>query len=157
VGKQCQTTTEGLISPTDYEALFALVSIHSMLQRRIDEVLMDEHKLSFSELEVLCRLKDLEPQSVRSLSEQLICISRTRASRVMQGLVDRGYLQRSADQGDGRISLISFTPEGEKFTHEAARTFEEAVRRFFIEPLDERDIAAIRRIWRKLEAATDEA
>jgi hypothetical protein len=34
-----------------------------------------------------------------------------------------------------------------------ARTFEESVQKYFVDPLDDEDIAAITRIWNKLEAA----
>jgi DNA-binding MarR family transcriptional regulator len=76
-----------------------------------------------------------------------------RASRLVQELVDAGHLQRGADQGDGRRSLISFTPAGRRYSLKVARTFEAAILRYFIDPLDEEDIAAIVRIWDKLRAA----
>jgi DNA-binding MarR family transcriptional regulator len=153
VGKLCAPSTEGLISPPQAEAMFGFLVSHATLTRRVDAVMMSRHKLSFSEFEVLCRVKDGEPISVRQVAEQLVSISRTRASRVVQDLIDRGYLRRSADQGDGRISLISFTAEGEAFAHQAAETFEEAVHRYFVAPLDDKDIAALNRIWAKLEDA----
>lgn len=67
----------------------------------------------------------------------------------MQDLVDAGYLQRGADQGDGRVSLISFIDEGRRYAAEVARTFEEQVKKHFAEPLDAEDIAALTRIWDK--------
>ena len=90
---------------------------------------------------------------MRSLADRLVSVSRTRASRLVQELVDAGYLQRCADQGDGRKSLISFTSEDRRYSEKVARTFEDAIIRYFIEPLDEEDIAAIARIWEKLRAA----
>ncbi|HEY6890748.1 MAG TPA: MarR family transcriptional regulator, partial [Solirubrobacter sp.] len=113
----------------------------------------ERFQLSFSAYEILCRLKDEEPQSVRSLAGQLVSISPTRASRVVQDLVDAGHLQRGADQGDGRRSLISFTPAGRRYEAKVSRVFEQAVLEHFIEPLDDEDIAAISRIWEKLRAA----
>ena len=146
--------THGLITLDQEEAWFALLSTHAALTHRVEEALMEKHGLSFSEFEILCRLKlSCIPLSVRALADRLVTISRTRASRVMQELINGGYLMRSADQADGRVSLISFTPEGHEFARVAARTFEEAVRRFFVEPLDEEDIAAILRIWKKLDPA----
>jgi DNA-binding MarR family transcriptional regulator len=90
---------------------------------------------------------------VRSLAGQLVSISPTRASRVVQDLVDAGYLQRGADQGDGRKSLISFTREGRRYAEKVSRVFEQAVLDHFIAPLDDEDIAAIARIWEKLSVA----
>jgi len=71
----------------------------------------------------------------------------------VRDLIDGGYLQRGADQADGRISLISFTDKGRRYTAEAARTFEESAQKYLAGPLDGQDIAAITRIWGKLRAA----
>jgi DNA-binding MarR family transcriptional regulator len=146
-------TAAQLITPQQQDAWFALLFAHASITDRIDRDLHERHRISFSATEILCRLYDEEPQSVRSLADQLVSVSPTRASRLVQELVDAGYLQRGADQGDGRKSLISFTSEGRRYSEKVARTFEDAILRYFIEPLDEEDIAAIARIWEKLQAA----
>ena len=150
-------TVAQVITPGQQDAWFALLFAHASVTDRIDRVLQQRHRISFSATEILCRLHDEEPQSVRSLADQLVSVSRTRASRLVQELVDAGYLQRGADQGDGRKSLISFTSEGRRFSEKVARTFEDAILRYFVEPLDEEDIAAIVRIWEKLRAAQNAA
>jgi DNA-binding MarR family transcriptional regulator len=142
-----------IISQDQEDAWFALLFTHATVTARIDAVLMERHQLSFSAFEILCRLKDSEPQPVRVLAGQLVSVSPTRGSRLVQDLIDGGYLQRGADQGDGRISLISFTDKGRRYAAEAARTFEEAVQTYFAGPLDEQDIDALTRIWGKLQAA----
>jgi DNA-binding MarR family transcriptional regulator len=142
-----------LITPEQESAWYALLFTHASVTDRIDRVLREQHGLSFSAVEILCRLHDEEPQSVRALAAQLVSVSATRASRVVQELVDAGYLQRGADQGDGRKSLISFTPAGRSHSENVARTLEDAILRYFIEPLDDEDVAAIARIWDKLRAA----
>jgi DNA-binding MarR family transcriptional regulator len=145
-----------LITPEQEDAWWALLFSHATVTDRIDRVLQEEHGLSFSAVEILCRLYDDEPQSLRSLADQLVSVSSTRASRVVQGLVDAGHLQRGADQGDGRKSLISFTPDGRRYTEQVSRTLEEAIMRHFLAPLDDEDIAAITRIWDKLRTAQTE-
>jgi DNA-binding MarR family transcriptional regulator len=100
----------------------------------------------------LHRLREREPQPVRVLAGHLVSLSPTRASRLVQDAVDAGYLQRGADQADGRISLISFTDEGRRYAAEVTRTFVEQVRKHFVELLDAEDIAALNRIWDKLGA-----
>jgi DNA-binding MarR family transcriptional regulator len=141
------------ITPEQHDTWFALLFTHALVTDRIDRDLQEQHRISFSATEILCRLHDEEPQSVRALADQLVSVSPTRASRLVQELVDAGYLQRGADQGDGRKSLISFTPAGRSYSEEVARTFEDAILRYFIDPLDDKDIAAIARIWDKLRAA----
>jgi DNA-binding MarR family transcriptional regulator len=146
-------TAAQLITPEQRDAWFAMLFAHASVTDRIDRDLQEQHRLSFSAVEILCRLHDDEPQSVRSLADQLVSVSPTRASRLVQELVDAGHLQRGADQGDGRKSLISFTREGRRYSEKVARTFEDAILRYFIEPLDDEDRAAIARIWDKLRAA----
>ena len=145
-----------LITPEQEAAWYALLFAHASVTDRIDRVLQERHGLSFPAVEILCRLYDEEPQSLRSLANQLVSVSSTRASRLVQELVDAGHLQRGADQRDGRKSLISFTPAGRRYTEKVARTLEDAVLRYFIAPLDDEDIAAITRVWDKLRAAQAE-
>jgi DNA-binding MarR family transcriptional regulator len=146
-------TAAKLITPEQEDTWFALLSAHASVTDRIDRELREQHRISFSATEILCRLHDEEPQSVRSLASQLVSVSPTRASRLVQELVDAGYLQRGADQGDGRKSLISFTSEGRRYSKKVARTLEDAILRYLIEPLDEEDIEAIVRISQKLRTA----
>jgi len=143
----------GISSQDQEDAWFALLFAHEAVTARIHTVLMERHRISFATAEILCRLKDREPQPVRALASWLVSVSPTRASRLVQDLIDAGYLQRGADQADGRISLISFTDDGRRYTAEVSRTFEEALQRYFTDPLDDEDIAAITRIWGKLQAA----
>src|SRR3954468_12520134 len=88
------------ITPEQQETWFALLFTRASVTDRIDRDLQEQHGISFSATEILCRLHDEEPRSVRALADQLVSVSPTRASRLAQELVDAGYLQRGADQGD---------------------------------------------------------
>ncbi len=142
-----------VITPQQQDAWFALLFTHATVTAQIDRELQEAHRISFSATEILCRLHDEEPQSVRALADQLVSVSPTRASRLVQELVDAGYLQRGSDQGDGRKSLISFTSKGRRYSEKVARTLESAILKYFVEPLDDEDVQAIVRIWEKLRAA----
>src|SRR5882757_1491358 len=139
-----------LITPVQEEAWFALLYAHALVTDRIEKILLERHGISFSSFEIVCRLIDREPQPVRALSAQLVSVSPTRASRLMQELVDSGRLRRGADQSDGRVSLVSLTEEGRSWASGVSRTFEEAVREHFVMALDPEDLAALTRIWEKL-------
>jgi DNA-binding MarR family transcriptional regulator len=146
-------TVAQVITPQQQDAWFALLFAHATVTARIDRELQEAHRISFSATEILCRLHDEEPQSVRALADQLVSVSPTRASRLVQELVDAGYLQRGSDQGDGRKSLISFTSKGRRYSEKVARTLESAILKYFVEPLDDEDVQAIVRIWEKLRTA----
>src|ERR1700724_3047951 len=139
-----------VLSQDQVKAWFALLLAHATVTGRMDAVLLEQHKLSFSAFEILCWLLESEPQSIRALSGQLVSVSPTRASRLVQDLIDAGHFQRGADQGDGRVSLISFTESGRHFAETAKRSFEESVKKYFVDPLDDDDIAAPTRIWASL-------
>jgi DNA-binding MarR family transcriptional regulator len=65
------------------------------------------------------------------------------APRLVQEQIDAGHLRRGADQGDGRVSLISFTETGREYAETVKRTLEESIKKFFVDPLDDEDIAAL--------------
>src|ERR1700679_915592 len=152
-GMKAPASKPQLLSQDQVKAWFALLFAHARVTGRMDAVLLEQYKISFSAFEILCWLLETEPQSVRVLAGELVSVSPTRASRLVQELIDAGHLQRGADQGDGRKSLISFTPAGRSYSEEVARTFEDAILRYFIDPLDDEDLAAIARVWDKLRVA----
>lgn len=90
--------------------------------------------------------------AVRSLASELVSVSPSRASRVIQELVDAGHVRRSAVQSDGRISLVSLTAAGRRYALSVERTFSDAAQECFTEALDQSDLDALCRIWQKLEA-----
>src|SRR5580700_10814781 len=101
------------LAPGQERAWFGLLRAHAYVMRRVEADLMARHQLPFSTVEILCHLRIApEPQSVNFLAGRLVSVSPTRASRLIQRLVDDGYVTRSSDQGDGRVSLISLTPAG---------------------------------------------
>jgi DNA-binding MarR family transcriptional regulator len=144
-----------LISLDQVDGWWALLFTHATVTARIDAVLMERHRISFSTCEILCRLQESEPQAVHALASQLVSVSPTRTSRLVQEQIDAGHLRRGADQGDGRVSLISFTETGREYAESVKRTLEESMMKFFVDPLDDEDIAALTRIWTKLEHARD--
>jgi DNA-binding MarR family transcriptional regulator len=119
--------------------------------RRVEADLAARHQLPFSAVEILCHLRIAPaPQSVNVLAGQLASVSPTRASRLIQRLVDDGYVTRSSDQAGGRVSLVSLTPAGEQFALLVSDSLKDSIARQFIAPLDEEDLAAMDRIWTKL-------
>ncbi|NVI91245.1 MarR family winged helix-turn-helix transcriptional regulator [Actinomadura sp. BRA 177] len=146
-------TTTGGRSALTYEeeaAWLALLFSHATVMARVEAALADRHGISFSTCEILCRLAKAGPTSVRTLAGELVSVSPSRASRVIQELVNEGHLRRQAVQNDGRISLISLTPSGRRYTAAVQKTFAAVAYEHFVAPLDETDLANMRRIWDKL-------
>lgn len=137
-------------------AWFALLFAHATVMSHLEAALAETHEISFSACEILCRLDGSEPVAVRSLASELVSVSPSRASRVIQELVDAGHVRRSAVQSDGRISLVSLTVAGRRYASSVKDTFASAAQECFTEALDEGDLEALCRIWQKLEARSVE-
>ena len=133
-------------------AWFALLFAHATVMSHLEAALSERHEISFSACEILCHLDGAEPMAVRSLASELVSVSPSRASRVIQELVDAGHVRRSAVQSDGRISLVSLTAAGRRYASSVKSTFADAAQECFVEALDESDLEALCRIWQKLEA-----
>lgn len=134
----------------EQSAWFALLFAHATVMSHLEAALSERHEISFSACEILCRLEGSEPVAVRSLASELVSVSPSRASRVIQELVDAGHVRRSAVQSDGRISLVSLTAAGRRYARSVKTTFADAAQECFIEALDQSDLDALCRIWEKL-------
>ncbi len=129
-------TTTGGRSALTYEeeaAWLALLFSHATVMARVEAALADRHGISFSTCEILCGWP-VSPTSVRTLAGELVSVSPSRASRVIQELVNEGHLRRQAVQNDGRISLISLTPSGRRYTAAVQKTFAAVAYEHFVAP-----------------------
>lgn len=152
MAKLHDTTPGPAWTEPEQSAWFALLFAHATVMSHLEAALSERHDISFSACEILCRLDGSDPVPVRSLAGGLVSVSPSRASRVVQELVDAGHLRRSAVQSDGRISLVSLTAAGRRYAKSVQRTFADAAQACFVEPLDKGDLDALCRIWQKLEA-----
>jgi DNA-binding MarR family transcriptional regulator len=135
---------------------YGLLRAHACTTARVEGELQQRYALSIGAVDVICHLwLNRTPQPVRAITGHMVGITPTRVSRVVQDLVDRGYVVRSADQCDGRVSLVSLSDAGVEFAREVAGSVGAAVRRTFIDLLDADDLAALDRIRTKLEQGGD--
>ena len=139
------------LAPDQERAWFSLLRVHAQVMRHVEADLMGRHQITFSSAEIVCNLRvAAQAQSVNDLAGQLVSVSATRASRLIQNLVEDGYIVRSSDQADGRISLIKLTTSGEKFAEAVSDTVRNAIAKRFVAALDKEDLAAMARIWQKI-------
>jgi DNA-binding MarR family transcriptional regulator len=91
--------------------------------RRLYAVL-EELDLSMTQIKALHALDEEAgelPCSVKELSEDL-GVSLPGGSRIVEGLLKRGYLERTEDEHDRRIKRVRITPKG----HDAVRRIDSA-------------------------------
>ena len=146
MGVKAPASNPKILSGDQVRAWSALLFARTTVTGRMESGLLDRHRLSFSAYQILSWRRS--PSRSEPYRANWSARAQTRASRLVQ---DAGHLQRGADQVHGRVSLISFTESGRHFAQTAKRSFEESVRKYFVDPLDDDDIAALTRIWAKLE------
>jgi DNA-binding MarR family transcriptional regulator len=139
------------------EAWFGLLHAHAAVHRKVEAELARNQRMSLSAFELLGRLSlaDEGSLSVTDLARQVV-ISPSRVSRVVDELGRAGYVERRACSTDARISYVAITDAGRDLLAEAASTFDEAIRRHFLEPLTGDEVAQLGAIWTKILAATRE-
>ena len=147
-----QCPTESALNGPGGVAWFGLLHAYASLVRKVDGELAAQHRLSLSAFELLVRLSSAPQEgslSVTELARQVV-ISPSRVSRVVDELGRGGYVERRACSTDARVSYVAITEAGRDLLADASSTFDDAIRRHFLEPLDNAEVAQLGSIWEKL-------
>src|SRR5438045_1350284 len=98
------------LTDTEMNAWQALLHTHHQLTNRLDGELKTEHGLSLGEYDVLVRLARVPDRRLRmaELAERVM-ISPSGLTRVVDGLVDEGFVLRSRDESDARVVFAQLT------------------------------------------------
>ncbi|TPP11495.1 MarR family winged helix-turn-helix transcriptional regulator [Rhizobium glycinendophyticum] len=101
-----------------------------------------EDELSWAEWQVLWSLGEQSPITAKAISMHS-GLSKTKISRAVKVLEDRGYLLRKRDRVDRRFELLSLTEEGltrfdrlERCAHAFQRWLEQSVNIAYLSSLD---------------------
>jgi DNA-binding MarR family transcriptional regulator len=138
-------------SEQELAAWRGMLEIHARVTQALDTQMRAEHAMSVSSYEVLMFLAGATERRLRmsDIAAQVL-LSRSGLTRLVDRLVEQGYVTRCADDADGRGLYAELTDEGlEKF--EAARlTHREGVREFYLDRLTPTDQIALGDIWKRL-------
>ena len=131
-----------------------MLEAHSEVTRQLDAQLRAEHGLSLSAYEVL-KLLDDAPANRMRMSELArgVLLTRSGCTRLVDGLVRRSYVSRSADALDGRGLFAELTAAGLEQVAAARVTHHEGIRRFFLDRLTSTDQIALADIWSRFRSA----
>jgi DNA-binding MarR family transcriptional regulator len=125
-----------------------MLEVHARVTQALDAQMRAAHGLSVSAYEVLMFLADAPEHRMR-MSEiaQRVLLSRSGCTRLVDRLVDQGYVTRCADASDGRGLHAQLTDAGlDKFSA-ARRTHREGIRQYFLDHLTFTDQIALGDIW----------
>ena len=150
-----ETPTPAQFSEQELAAWRGPLQVHARVTE-LDSQMRAEHGLSVSFYEVLMLLAGSSERRLR-MSEiaSRVLLSRSGLTRLVDRLVQLGYVTRCAADTDGRGLDAELTDAGlAKF--EAARlTHREGVRQFFLDHLTPTDQIACGGIWQRLMKAGD--
>src|SRR5437660_7721011 len=95
--------TNRSVAPHELAAWRGMLEAHARVTQQLDAEMHAEHGLSLSAYEVLMFLADAPEHRMR-MSEiaEAVLLSRSGCTRLVDRLVDQGYLTRHADTNDGR-------------------------------------------------------
>jgi DNA-binding MarR family transcriptional regulator len=118
----------------ELEAWRNYIQSHASILRRLDAELLSEHDLTTRDYEVLLYLA--EAQELRlpmsALAERTM-LTRSGITRLIDGLVERGLIERVACPRDARVSYAKLTEAGQRKLRCAGATHVAAIRRLFLE------------------------
>ncbi len=142
------------LTPHELAAWRGMLEVHARVTQELDAQMHAEHGLSVSAYEVLMFLADA-PQHRMRMSEiaERVLLSRSGCTRLVDRLVEQGYVTRCAASSDGRGLFASLTAAGLTKVQAARRTHLEGVRRFFLNQLTPTDQIALGDIWSRFPAA----
>ena len=125
-----------------------MLVVHSQVTQALDAQMHAEHGLSVSAYEVLMFLADAPEHRMRmSDIAQSVLLSRSGCTRLVDRLVELGYVTRCASSTDGRGLYAQLTAEGLDKTRVARATHREGVREFFLSRVTATDQIALGDIW----------
>ncbi|WP_240163562.1 MarR family winged helix-turn-helix transcriptional regulator [Mycolicibacterium sphagni] len=126
------------------------------LQSVVNRGLMQHHKLSLADVQLLAHLKSSGPRQMGTLAEMLM-VTPSALTQQIQRLERRRLVRRDASSDDGRRVLATITKEGVRSTTASLETYARLVRAHFLDELSRRQMIALgdgcRRISARLKAA----
>lgn len=127
----------------------AFVIAHARVWRRLDEDLRVEHGLSLSEYEALLLLAEAPDRRLRmrGLAEDLQ-LSKSGVTRLVDRLVEDGYVERGLCTTDARGAEAVLTPLGLDRLRTAAPTHLRGIQEYFLGAIPEADLEALERSLR---------
>jgi DNA-binding MarR family transcriptional regulator len=131
-----------------------LLEAHALLTRQLDAQMHAEHGLSLSSYEVLMFLDDAPEHRMRmsEIADQVL-LSRSGCTRLVDRLVEQGYVGRCAATTDGRGLYAYLTDAGLEKIRAARATHREGIRRYFLDRVTPTDQIALGDIWTRFRAS----
>jgi DNA-binding MarR family transcriptional regulator len=127
---------------------------HASILRALDAELVAEHGMTTRDYEVLLYLAQADDRRLpmSALAESTM-LTRSGITRLIDGLVAGGLIERVACPDDARVSYAKLTDAGYQKLREAGSTHVASIYRLFLEHFTEQEIEQLARLMSRLPAA----
>jgi DNA-binding MarR family transcriptional regulator len=139
------------LTDSELEAWRNYLQSHASILRKLDADLLAEHDLTTRDYEVLLYLAQAEdlrlPMS--ALAERTM-LTRSGITRLIDGLVERGLIERVSCPRDARVCYAKLTEAGFRKLRCAGATHVAGIRRLFLERFSAEEIELLASLLRRL-------
>jgi DNA-binding MarR family transcriptional regulator len=136
------------------EAWRSYLQSHATILRLLDAELVSEHGITTRDYEVLLYLAQARDRQLpMSVLAESTMLTRSGITRLVDGLVSGGFVERAACPNDARVSYAQLTDEGFAKLRNAGCTHVRSIRRLFLEHFDAEETARLASLLGRLPGA----
>jgi DNA-binding MarR family transcriptional regulator len=149
------TVTASRLDGTALDAWRSYLQSHASIVRVLDAELAAAHGMTTRDYEVLLYLSQADGHHLpmSALAERTM-LTRSGITRLVDGLVDSGLIQRVACPNDARVSYAQLTDLGYEKLREAGCTHVAGIRRLFLENFSPAEIDQLASLLSRLPGAS---
>jgi DNA-binding MarR family transcriptional regulator len=148
------TVTSAGLEGTALEAWRSYLQSHATIVRELDADLVAQHAMTTRDYEVMLYLAQAPDRrlAMSALAEATM-LTRSGITRLVDGLVASGLIERVSCASDARVSYAKLTDAGYEKLREAGCTHIASIRRLFLEHFAPEEIDQLASLLRRLPGA----
>ena len=146
--------TSDLLEGAALDAWRSFLQSHASILRVLDAELVAEHEMTSRDYEVLLYVAQAPDRRLpmSALAESTM-LTRSGITRLIDGLVANGLIERTSCPSDARVSYAQLTEVGYEKLREAGRSHIASVRRLFLEHFTPEEVEQLASLLRRLPGA----
>ncbi|HXO08627.1 MAG TPA: MarR family transcriptional regulator [Solirubrobacteraceae bacterium] len=149
-----ETITEGRLEGAALDAWRSYLQSHASIVRMLDAELVAEHGMTTRDYEVLLYLAQADERKLpmSALAERTM-LTRSGITRLIDGLVGAGLIERVACPNDARVSYANLTDAGYEKLRGAGCAHVLSIKRLFLEHFTPEEIEQLAELLSRLPGA----
>lgn len=149
-----ETVSEARLEGAALEAWRSYLQSHASIVRVLDAELVAEHGMTTRDYEVLLYLAQAPDRrlAMSALAERTM-LTRSGITRLVDGLVDGGLIERVACPNDARVSYAQLTDAGYEKLRDAGCSHVQSIHRLFLEHFTPEEIQQLASLLSRLPGA----